>query len=95
MSESVCQSRGCKYDVKAAGTPACTFQGYRLEVVEVTTTDLGFTAKLNQIGSAPYGGDGLNWIFRFENRGDYVARFTVSGNLFDIGLFKLFVELVS
>ncbi|GFS21406.1 maltase-glucoamylase, intestinal [Elysia marginata] len=77
-NETVCQSRGCRFDANATKSPVCSYQdeSYRLKVTDISTNDHGFTVKLEQVGSAPFGGDVANWIFRFENKGENVARFT-------------------
>ncbi|GFO05071.1 lysosomal alpha-glucosidase protein [Plakobranchus ocellatus] len=80
VNEAACKLRGCKYDSDISNDkrPACSFQdkGYRLRVKDISHTERGFVARLGQVGSAPFGGDVTQWIFRFEERGDNVARFT-------------------
>ncbi|GFO27196.1 maltase-glucoamylase, intestinal, partial [Plakobranchus ocellatus] len=80
VNEAACKLRGCKYDSDISNdkSPACSFQdkGYRLRVKDISHTERGFVARLEQVGSAPFGGDVTQWIFRFEERGDNVARFT-------------------
>ena len=92
MSDSACRSRGCKYDAKADNTPVCSFydKGYRLKVTKITATDFGFTINLEQVGSAPFGGDISSWVFKFENKGDNIARFTVSRGIYVFNFFLFF-----
>ncbi|RUS75325.1 hypothetical protein EGW08_016914 [Elysia chlorotica] len=76
VNASACRSRGCKFD--AQNSPVCSFddKSYRLRVTNVTPGPAGLSVSLEQVGSAPFGGDVPNWTFTFEEIEDNIARFT-------------------
>lgn len=74
MNEEKCMSRGCVYKDASCFFPQTNF-GYK--VVEREVTRLGFQLTLRREGTFPFGGDIETIVFRVEELGDGLLRFTV------------------